>query len=84
MSDVPLLPESMPAWGNSLVGQPPWMLADGPDSDIWTPLFVFNSGLTSIPEIGYDEGGYGQDGYDTQTLTFPSASTPNWTVDLLK
>ena len=84
MSDAPLLSETQPAWSSQFVGMSVWSLEEGTDSDVWTPLFVFNSGLTTIPEVGYGEGGYGDGGYDTPTLIFPSAAQPNWTVDLLK
>lgn len=59
---VPLLPETQPAW------------IPFPD--------LSNGGI--IPEVLYGDGGFGDGGFDTPPLVFPTAAKPVWTNYIIK
>lgn len=35
-------------------------------------------------EVGYGDGGFGDDGYDTPGTPLQAAGTPNWTVEVVR
>jgi hypothetical protein len=80
---VPLLPESKPDWGNSLTGKPKWVSSFGTQSASWIPFPDFSGG-DNVLEVGYDQGGYGEDGFDSLSINYPTAAKPNWTLEPYK
>lgn len=62
-------------------GTPAWAKISAPNGNFST---INASGGVNIPEIGYDSGGYGQDGYDTPAVIIQGAGTPDWTLYTLK
>ena len=79
----PLLPEAKPNWTNAMSVNPGWSDVNLTQSASWVPLPDLSNGNT-VYEVGYGQGGFGEGGYDTPTIIYPPASTPNWAVEVLK
>lgn len=45
---------------------------------------MFPPTATVIDEVGYGEGGFGEDGYDTPAINIQAAPRPNWSLEITK
>jgi len=60
----------------SPTGTPSWTVQSSPDGG-FMPVSILGA---PSDEVGYGQGGYGEDGYDAPSNPGFAASTPNWTT----